>query len=95
MSIVHRYPTIRVSYDPVPNAVSRRLKMVVRFNRPTLVWDTVNAVAPSVILHALSAAPIAHACGRTAQRMDECEKNRPVCNMPLREGLMTNNDTES
>ena len=66
--------------------MSSRLTVVVRLNRTRLVWDTVTTVALSVILRGLSAAPLAHAYGRTARRMGECEANRPVCNMSLSEG---------
>jgi hypothetical protein len=48
----------------------------------------------SVIMHGVTAAPLAAAYGRLAERMGECEESKAVSDMPLREGLMTNNNPE-
>jgi len=56
---------------------------------------TVITVAFSVILHGVSAAPLAEAYARLAGRMGECEESKTVSEMPLREGLATNNNPES
>ena len=49
---------------------------------------TVVTVALSVILHGISAAPLASLYGRLAQRMGDCEESKPVSDMPLRDGPM-------
>ena len=51
---------------------------------------TVITVAISVILHGVSAAPLANLYGRLAGRMGECEEGKPVSDMPLREGMASN-----
>ena len=48
---------------------------------------TVITVALSVLLHGISAAPLAKLYGRLAGRMGECEEGKPVSDMPLREGM--------
>jgi NhaP-type Na+/H+ or K+/H+ antiporter len=53
---------------------------------------TVITVALSALLHGISAAPFARIYGRMAKNMGECEENQSVKEMPLREGLLTNND---
>ena len=45
----------------------------------------------SVILHGISAAPLASPYDRLAERMGECEENKAVSDIPLREGVKTNN----
>jgi len=50
---------------------------------------TVITVALSVLLHGISAAPLAKLYGRLAGRMGECEEGRPVSDMPLRHGMMS------
>ncbi len=55
---------------------------------------TVITVALSVILHGVSAAPLATAYGRMAERMGECEESKEVSDMPLREGMATINNPE-
>ena len=64
-------------------------------HRAELLTITVITVALSVILHGVSAAPLAKAFGRLADRMGECEEHKVVSDMPLREGPMNNNGTES
>jgi len=64
-------------------------------HRDEILSITVITVALSVILHGISAAPLANAYGRLAQRMGDCEESKEVSNMPLREGLTTNTDPES
>ncbi len=59
-----------------------------------LLSVTVITVALSALLHGVSAAPFARAYGRMANRMGECEESRPVKEMPLREGLLSNNNDE-
>jgi len=63
-------------------------------HRAELLSITVITVALSVILHGITAAPLAAVYGRLAQRLGECEESRPVSDMPLREGPMTNNHSE-
>ena len=63
-------------------------------HRAEILSITVITVALSVILHGISAAPLARAYGRMAERMGECEESKAVSNMPLREGLATNNKPE-
>ncbi len=63
-------------------------------HREELLSITVITVALSVILHGISAAPLAAAYGRLAARMGECEEAKAVSDMPLREGLTTNNIPE-
>lgn len=53
---------------------------------------TVITVALSALLHGISAAPFARIYGRMAKNMGECEENQSVKEMPLREGLLINND---
>ena len=47
---------------------------------------TLVTVALSVLLHGVSAAPLAKLYGKLAARMGECEENQDVTEMPLREG---------
>ncbi len=55
-------------------------------HREELLSITVITVALSAVLHGVSAAPFARIYGRMAARMGECEENRPVAEMPMREG---------
>ena len=64
-------------------------------HRAEILSITVITVALSVILHGVSAAPFANIYGRLAERMGECEESKAVSDMPLREGLATNNNPES
>ncbi len=59
-----------------------------------LLSVTVITVALSALLHGVSAAPFAQVYGRIANSMGECEESRPVKEMPLREGLLSNNNDE-
>ena len=59
-----------------------------------LLSVTVITVALSALLHGISAAPFAQVYGRIANSMGECEESRPVKEMPLREGLLSNNNDE-
>jgi len=63
-------------------------------HRDEIFSITVVTVALSVILHGISAAPLAKVYGRLAERMGECEEGKAVSDMPLREGLMNNTDQE-
>jgi len=63
-------------------------------HREEILSITVISVALSVILHGVSAAPLATAYGRLAGRIGECEESKPVSDLPLREGLATNNNPE-
>jgi len=51
---------------------------------------TVLTVALSVVLHGVSAAPLAKLYGRLAENMGECEEGKSVSDMPLREGMASN-----
>lgn len=55
-------------------------------HRDELLSITVITVALSVLLHGVSAAPLARIYGRLAERMGECEESRVVAELPLREG---------
>jgi hypothetical protein len=57
-----------------------------------LLSVTVITVALSALLHGISAAPFARIYGRLANSMGECEEIRLVKEMPLREGLLANNN---
>ena len=57
-------------------------------HRAEILSITVITVALSVIFHGVSAAPLANAFGRLAERMGECEESKPVADMPLRAGPM-------
>ncbi len=48
---------------------------------------TIVTVALSAILHGVSAAPLAAAYGRMAERVGECEETRPVDEMPVRHAI--------
>jgi NhaP-type Na+/H+ or K+/H+ antiporter len=61
-------------------------------HRAELLSVTVITVALSALLHGVSAAPFAKLYGRMASNMGECEEARPVKEIPLREGLLANND---
>ena len=52
-----------------------------------LLSVTVVTVALSVLLHGITAAPLANLYGRMAARMGKCEENEVVPELPLREGL--------
>lgn len=55
-------------------------------HRNELLSTTVVTVALSVLLHGLTAAPLARLYARRVARMGECEEIRPVPDIPLREG---------
>jgi len=61
-------------------------------HRDELLSVTVITVALSALLHGISAAPFARLYGRLADRMGDCEETRPVKEIPLREGLLSNNN---
>ncbi len=63
-------------------------------HRDEILSITVITVVLSVILHGLSAAPLARVYGRLAGRMGDCEESKAVSDLPLREGLATNNNPE-
>ncbi len=56
---------------------------------------TVITVALSVILHGISAAPLANAYGRMTERMGECEETQDVSDVPLRSGPTIQENPES
>jgi NhaP-type Na+/H+ or K+/H+ antiporter len=60
-------------------------------HRDELLAVTVVTVALSALLHGISAAPFARIYGGLANSMGECEEMRPVKEIPLREGLLTDN----
>jgi NhaP-type Na+/H+ or K+/H+ antiporter len=47
---------------------------------------TVITVAMSVLLHGITAAPLAEAYGRLVRQLGDCEERRPSTELPLREG---------
>ncbi len=63
-------------------------------HRDEILSVTVITVALSVILHGVSAAPLAKIYGRLADRMGDCEERKAVSEMPLREGLTNDNHPE-
>lgn len=63
-------------------------------HRTEILSVTVITVALSVVLHGVTAAPLASAYGRLAERMGDCEERKTVSDMPLREGLVTHSTTE-
>lgn len=54
-------------------------------HRDEILSITIITVALSVLLHGISAAPLAKRYGRLAARMGECEESKEVAEMPLRE----------
>ncbi len=63
-------------------------------HRDALLSVTVVTVALSALLHGISAAPFARIYGQLASRMGECEEIKPVKEMPLRAGLLPNNNDQ-
>ena len=61
----------------------------------TLLSITVVTVGLSILLHGVTAAPLASLYGRLAARMGECEEIRAVSDLPLREGPVADNKPES
>ena len=61
-------------------------------HREELLTVTVVTVALSALLHGISAAPFSRIYGRLAHCMGDCEETRRVKEMPLREGLLPNNN---
>jgi NhaP-type Na+/H+ or K+/H+ antiporter len=57
-----------------------------------LLSVTVVTVALSILLHGVTSAPLANAYGRLAARMGDCEETQPVSELPLREGIVEQND---
>jgi NhaP-type Na+/H+ or K+/H+ antiporter len=55
---------------------------------------TIVTVALSALLHGVTAAPLAKLYGRKAAAVGECEENRMVAEMPLRDGMLET-DAES
>ena len=64
-------------------------------HRAEILSITVITVGLSVVLHGITAAPLAKAYGRLAASMGECEEHKTVSDMPLREGMAVNNNPES
>ena len=64
-------------------------------HRAEILSITVITVGLSVVLHGISAAPLAKAYGRLAASMGECEERKTVSAMPLREGMAADNKPES
>ncbi len=56
--------------------------------RDTIFTVTLLTVALSVVLHGISAAPLARAYGGMAAGMGDCEENKPGMELPLRNGPM-------
>lgn len=56
---------------------------------PQIFSISVITVALSVVLHGLSAAPLAAAYGHLAKRVGDCEETLPVPELPLRNGPQT------
>ena len=56
---------------------------------------TVITVALSVILHGISASPLANAYGRLTEKMGECEEMQDVSDVPLRSGPTVSETPES
>ncbi len=56
-------------------------------HRAEILATTVITVMLSVVLHGLTAAPLANAYGRLTARMGECEESKIVSHVPLREGM--------
>lgn len=54
---------------------------------------TVVTVALSILLHGVSAAPLAKVYGGMAARMGQCEESKPVSDMPLRHGAVDKTNT--
>ncbi len=63
-------------------------------HRGEILSITVITVALSVILHGVSAAPLAKMYGRLAESMGDCEESKPVSDMPFREAPKANSDPE-
>lgn len=63
-------------------------------HRAEILSITVMTVALSVLLHGVSAAPLATLYGRLAMRMGDCEESRAVSEMPLREGMSNKDNPE-
>ena len=62
-------------------------------HRDEILSITLVTVALSVLLHGVSAAPLAKLYGQLAARMGECEESQDVADMPLREGnTLTDNN---
>jgi NhaP-type Na+/H+ or K+/H+ antiporter len=61
-------------------------------HKDTLLSTTVITVALSVVLHGISAAPLARAYGRLADAMGTCTENESVSEMPLRHGNLPESD---
>ncbi len=54
--------------------------------RDEILSITIVTVALSILLHGVSAAPLAKLYGKLAARMGECEESQDVTDLPLREG---------
>ncbi len=55
---------------------------------------TIVTAALSILAHGLTAAPAARWYGAMAQRMGECEENKPVAKMPTRAGMVARSEPE-
>ena len=55
-------------------------------NKDALLSITVVTVALSVLLHGLTAAPLARRYGGMVESMGECSERKPVTELPLRHG---------
>lgn len=53
---------------------------------------TVVTVALSILLHGVTSAPLANAYGRLTARLGDCEETQAVSELPLREGLVQQDD---
>ena len=61
-------------------------------NREMLLSVTMITIALSILMHGVTAAPLAKRYGRMAEAMGECEENQPVPELPLRAGPMPPTD---
>ncbi len=61
-------------------------------HREEILSITVIVVGLSVLLHGISASPLARIYGRMAAGMGECSENQEVAELPLREGPISNKE---
>ncbi len=62
-------------------------------HRHDLLTITVITVALSIVLHGVTAAPFAKRYGRHTEEMGVCAENKDVAEIPLRDGMMTMDDS--
>jgi len=64
-------------------------------HKQEILTITVLTVGLSVLLHGLSAAPLARRYGQLAQNMGQCQENVTTVSLPLREGLVNNENNRT